>query len=319
MNKGLVFLAGWMLLASPVVARDVIPFSGTFDPLARHVRLDLGRGERAPVIVNVSYPQPDKYRVVVDIAHLTTPLCDISTIMTGDLTVLRASRGGLELAGDIHSEYTLLNYKPVPDLQLKFRVRDRQFDVERFQFGVLLVQGRIGLMSEKALDMVVGINSLELEDLLVIMQEHIRMKPLSLSGTCDGEIVLKGPFLHPDIQARISVVDGQMQGHAFETVFLDLTGTFPLVRLNDSVITGASGMSMKVSGALDLGDLAGLSTQISFLHREPIVKDSGARREWVFKRSRSSDDSSTDMTLFQMINDRGESSAVLGVQRSVGF
>ena len=84
-------------------------------------------------------------------------------------------------------------------------------------------------------------------------------------------------------------------------------------------MTQAEGLTFRLSGALDIMDWAGIEAQVARLEKAPMISADDNRREWVFKRLKTADDMHTELKYFFLKNDRGDTEAVLGVQKSIGF
>ena len=118
---------------------------------------------------------------------------------------------------------------------------------------------------------------------------------------------------------KVEFTHGRDKNFDFDNILLDFEGTWPLIRLKDSLITQAEGFSFKFKGVVDLSDLANLSTQVRLFQKVPIVSSDKAKREWVFKSQRDGRDMKTEMKYFLLKDDRGDTGAVLGVQKSLEF
>ena len=86
------------------------------------------------------------------------------------------------------------------------------------------------------------------------------------------------------------------------------------------VRNSTAGMTQRATAQEVLtNNLANLGTQVRLFQKVPIVSGDKAKREWVFKRQRDGRDLKTEMKYFLLTDDRGDTGAVLGVQKSLEF
>jgi hypothetical protein len=283
------------------------------------VDLALGHEAGPSVALNAARVAPQKYHVALSLSHVKTPLWDVATVLTGDIQLVGTRADKMALEGEIASQYTLLDYKPVRDLYLKFSVQDRKLLVNSFWVGAFSGHGAIDLVGDKRMDIALEVLSLDLEDITALLHPQVKTKPLGVTGVVTGAIKMRGALSRPEISGRLVAYNGRVKALDYESVVLDFDGSFPLLRLPDVIVTSAEGLSFRVKGALDLTDLAHLDRQVRHFQRVPIVSSSGGRPEWVFKRTTSEGSQKTEMKYFLMKDDRGDAAAVLGVQKSIGF
>ena len=169
------------------------------------------------------------------------------------------------------------------------------------------------------MDVALEVLSLDLEDITALLHSRVQTKPLAFTGVVTGELKMRGALSRPEINGRLVAYNGRFKALDYESIVLNIEGTYPLLRLPDVVVTSAEGLSLRVKGAVDLSDFAHLDRQVRAFQRIPIVSSSGGRPEWVFKRLSSDGASKTEMKYFLMKDDRWDASAVVGVQKSIGF
>jgi hypothetical protein len=269
--------------------------------------------------LSITCPSPQTYRLALDIAHLKTALGDIATVVEGDLHLTGDSPEKRELSGHFRSRYTLLNYIPVRDLSFKFALRERKFFIYDLSLGAFSGRGDIAFGNERRINITVDLLPLDLEEAVNFLGLESKGKPMPLTGVATGMVNLNGALDRPDIKGRLAFYNGRLKAFDFDSIMLDFEGTWPLVRLKDSLVTQAEGFSFKFKGVLDLSDLANLSTQVRMFQKVPIVSEDKAKREWIFKRQRDGRDLKTEMKYFLLKDDRGDTGAVLGVQKSLEF
>ncbi|MBF0122438.1 MAG: hypothetical protein HQL21_03380 [Candidatus Omnitrophica bacterium] len=315
-----IFLVAVMILWPTLSwGRAVIPFSGTVDLKAATVDLLFGSEGGTSVAFNAARVTPQKYHMVCGLSHVKTPLCDVATVLTGDLEFVGTGPDKMGLVGEISSQYTLLDYKPIRDLYLKFSIEDRKLVVDSFWIGAFSGHGAVDLVGDRRMDVAFEVLSLDLEDMMALIHPQVKTKPLAFTGVVTGELKMRGAFSRPEVSGRLVAYNGRFKVLDYDSIVLNIDGTYPLLRLPEVIITSAEGLSFRVKGAVDLSDLAHLDRQVRLFQRVPIVASSGGRSEWVFKRLTSDGASKTEMKYFLMKDDRGDASAVVGVQKSIGF
>jgi len=316
---GLFIAALAALWPSPGWARTVVPFSGTVDLRSHEASLFFGWKDREELSLSITCPSPQSYHLSLDISHLKTALGDIAAVVDGDLTLLGDAPEHRELSGQFRSRYTLLNYIPVRDLSFKFALRERKFYIYNLSLGAFSVRGDIAFDSGRRINFTIDLLPLDLEEAGTFLGIDTKNKPMPLTGMATGMVNLNGALDRPDIKGRLAFYNGRLKAFDYDSILLDFEGTWPLVRLKDSLINQTEGFSFKFKGVLDLSDLADLGTQVRMFQKVPIVSVDKAKREWVFKRQRDGRDMKTEMKYFLMKDDRGDTGAVLGVQKSLEF
>jgi hypothetical protein len=300
-------------------ARTVVPFTGTVDLHKQEASLFFGWKDKEGVTLTIVRPSPRNYHLSLDITHLKTALGDIAAVVEGDLFLTGERLDNCGLSGDLQSRYTLLNYIPVRDLRFSFSLQEGKFSIHDFSLGAFSGRGDILLNDDRRMNLTVEMLSLDLEEASSFLGLKQQSKGLLLTGIATGILNLNGSLEKPDIKGRIGFFNGRLKGLDYDSISLEFDGTWPVVRLTDSLLTQAEGFSFKFNGVIDLSDLTNLSSQIRLFQRVPIVSEDSAKREWVFKRQRDGRDLKTEMKYFLLKDDRGDTGAVLGVQKSLEF
>jgi autotransporter translocation and assembly factor TamB len=144
---------------------------------------------------------------------------------------------------------------------------------------------------------------------------------LPLEGILEAEVDLKGPWSGPRISGRVSARDGSIRRFAFSEIDLRFEGTGARIHFEDARVVPAEGPLFRVSGALDLADVAGLPQQLQHLRKDLVVVDDGTNRTWAFRGADDAGDGhATQLRSFVSGQDsRDEMAGVLGVQKQIGF
>lgn len=320
--KKILWVFVWFAAAawfSPAWAKTVVPFSGTLD--FRHECIDLlfDQEDGQRLSLNVSRSSPSRYLMSMDVAHIRTPLCDVAARVQGHFELEGASRRQMSFSGEISSHYTLLDYKPIRDLYLKFSVRDRKLVVDSFWAGALSGRGEIDLTGKKLMNISLELLSADLEDILPFVRKKLGEKPFALTGVVTGGVSLSGPWSRPEIRGRLVSYNGRLKSLDYDSIVLDFEGAYPVLRLRDAVVTQTEGLSFKLAGAIDLSRIEQIGTQLRMLQKMPVFSDNNNRREWVLRRLRSPGEATIETSYFLMQDERNKSSAVVGVRKSIEF
>lgn len=318
-------LAGWATpsRAIDVAPKTVIPFTGFIDMKQARGQVRVGRPDGTRhLTVDAALVGRDMYHLKMDVSHVPLPSLDVAAVLEGDVRITGNDPRTREFIGELKSSYILLNYAPFRDSRIRFAVRDRKFVIESLWVGGVSASGEVELAGQRRMDLNIEVVSAEIEEVSAIIRAVRGMNaedPLGFTGVMKGAFKVSGALPRPYVQGRLSAYNGRVKAFDFETISLDFDGQYPLVNIKEALITQESGLSFRLSGGLDVSDWAGLPAQVRGLKKFPMVTANDNRREWVFNRVRSSDDSRTEMKYFFTKNDRGDTEAVLGIQKSIGF
>jgi hypothetical protein len=302
-----------------LVPREVISFSGTLDLRAGKVSLAFVSPGAGDVLVDIQRPAGGGYDLKADIRHAVTPWGDVAAVLSGRFELVGSDPLRRELVGEISTRYTLLNYKPVRDVYLKFAVRDRRLIVDPLWFGALSGRGQIDLMGRHEMNVALELLSADLDELWVVLQNH-GMKTPSLSGIITGSLTMQGPLAKPAVDGHLAAYNGKLKNLSYEMIDLRFDGTYPQIRFQDGKVVSSNGPSFKIAGSIDLSDLDRLGTQVRQLKRELIVSDDTGGRTWAF-RLNAEDGHTTRLKSFVAGNadGRNQGDSVIGLEKHIGF
>ncbi|MBF0485293.1 MAG: hypothetical protein HQL16_02140 [Candidatus Omnitrophica bacterium] len=314
---GALILCGVLVRPGVSFALTEIPFAGMVDIKKERLTLRFGRDTRT-LALDVQTLARNKYHLTLDVGHVLTPFFDLAALIEGDFESVGVSKRDRAVSGHITSKYTFVNNKPVQDLNLKFAVRDRKFIIDSFLAGAFSGRGEIALWGEHRASLFFELLSADLEDVeRMVLSDQKR--GFDLSGVITGAVALSGPLAKPEIKGHFSSYNGRIKTLNYDSIILQFEGTYPMIRLNDSLVTQAEGFTFKVAGPIDLSDMPKLAMQIRQLKKSPIVTADKNKREWVFKRLSSEKDSVTEMKYFFTKDDRGDTQGVLGMEKRFDF
>ncbi len=321
-----VFLAVEVYAGSLAYALDqglVIPFTGVVDFNQAHAEVKIGRSEGIrSIMLKAAMTGRGMYHVKMDIAHIPLPALDVAAVIEGDVTITGDNPKAREFVGEFKSSYALLNYAPFRDAQVKCAIRNRKFILELLWVGGFLGSGEVQLTGKREMDLKFEAVAADLQELSTIIRAAWGMSgsdPLGVSGVMKGELNLQGVWPRPHVHGRLLAHNGTVQLFNFDQISLDFDGHFPFLNINEAMVTQSGGLSFRLTGPLNVMNPTGLSDQVKRLKQLPTITADDNRREWVFKRLASSDEARTEMKCLYLKNDRGDTEAVLGIQKSIGF
>ncbi|MBF0331331.1 MAG: hypothetical protein HQL17_05280 [Candidatus Omnitrophica bacterium] len=310
----------WSADKVPVPGRAVIAFDGVLDLKARALSLSFGALPESPLAVKVTRVAPDRYDLHADIRHIMTPLSDVAAVLDGKLVIVGTEYAQRELVGEMSTRYTLLNYKPVRDLYMKFSVRKKRLNIDPFWLGVFSGRGAIDLVGDHNVDVALDVMSTDLEDVWELMRLR-GMSPPPLSGIVTGAVSLKGPAAKLTWDGQLSAYNGTLKHFDYERIDLRFDGKYPVIRLKDGAVVSAEGPRFKVEGALDLSDMTRISTQLRQLKRDFVVSENDSGRAWTFSRLSDRPEQATQLKSFISggLDGRSDGVGAIGLQKHIGF
>ncbi len=304
----------------PAQGRRVVPFEGTLDFQAMELSMAFGRLPEGTLGVKVSKVAPGRYSLHADIRHMMTPLCDVAAALDGKFEIVGREYARRELQGEVSTQYTLLNYKPVRDLYVKFAVRERRLIIDPFWFGFVSGRGKIDLTGDHTVDAGLDLVSTDLEEIWEMLRAR-GITPPPLSGIVTGAVSLKGPVARLSWGGALSAYNGRLKDFDYERISVRFEGQYPMLRLIEGAVVSPEGPRFKVEGALDLSDMTRITTQMHQLKRDFVVSESDSGRAWTLNRLSDHPEQSTQLKSFISgdVDGRGESSSAIGLQKHIGF
>jgi hypothetical protein len=318
------FFSGVVFAETGVSAyRTVIPFSGSIDFRLAHAEVRVGRTDGARTLaLDAVRTGRDTVHFKMDIAHAPFPFTDLAAVIEGEARITGHDPQAREFTGEFKSSNILVNYSPLRDANVKFSVRNRKLVVESVTSGGVSGTGEFQLTGKRLMKLNVEVVSSDIEEVMGVVRA-IRggrgQEIPGISGVMKGAFNLSGAWPRPYIQGRLSAFNGAVQSFNYDGIGIDFEGQYPLLNIKEALVTQANGLSFRLGGMFDLSDIAGLTTQVRGLTKSPVTSSNDNRREWVFNRTATADEARTEFKYLLLKNDRGDTDAVLGIQKSIGF
>lgn len=257
------------------------------------------------------------YRISMDLDHVKTPIFDVLSKIESSIEVIPSPSVAL-LRGEIHSQDSLVDYKPIRELTGQFELRDNQLLLSSLSFGSLSCRGSLGLVYPFNMDLRVFLHDVAMEDFLNFWMGNKQYESL---GTVSGEIEVSGNMGRVGIKGNLESYDGYVDQLQYNSFHLNAQGVYPKIEINPSKISRIGGLSFSFSGPFDLSDHENFKKQVSALVFSPLVSESASHREWTIKRlNESRSGSATEIKYLLKKDDKiDEASMILGVAQTMSF
>ncbi len=310
------------VLCGPGWAGTVIPFEGDID-LGRKLWTFRTTEKNAPAVdFKLSQPEADRYRIDLSLEDIHNKALDFSALITADVRKLSDLQGRVGFAGKLDSRYTLLNKKPVPDLHGSFDIHDDTLFIRSLEFGKYQGQGALGLQPPHRVSLKIALEAADLSEFIWFFSPD---PEVYASGDVSGEITAEGDGSALRLGGRLTSFDGTIDGMEYDSILLNVDGTYPKLNVFNTDVTQTDGFSFRVSGTVDLSQQETMDRQIEALAYEPLVDDKGSDREWTLKRFHSEKHAGTTEVKYMMRQDEDKNSlttddsSLIGVERKVSF
>ncbi len=283
--------------------------------------------DKSAVVLKAEKTSKNEYRLLFNIEHLRTPLFDISSQIESRLRMSRSSENkNIFLEGDVSSQYSLIDFEPINEFNGRFVIADsnqayKKLIVPRLSFGNVTCQGVVDLKYPFKIDLVVNLNSVLMKDFLGFW---VRNKKHDSSGIVSGKIKVLGDLSRVILKGDLESYDGHIKKLSFNNIHLNIGGVYPHMKITDSTLSKADGLSVSFDGPFNLADRKNFKKQLKALTLAPLIKESGLDSEWTIRRSERDDQATTELKYLlrkeKGFGDTGPDSLdVLGIERTMEF
>lgn len=269
------------------------------------------------------------YRFSLNIDHLRTPIFDFLSKIESSVEVvprpsailpddhLTAGKSASMLRGEIWSQNSLVDYRPIRELAGRFEIMDSRLLLKSLSFGNLSCNGSLDLVYPYKMDLKVLLHDVAMEDFLNFW---VRNKEYKSFGTVSGEIGISGTWDRIGLKGNLESHDGYVEQLEYNSIHLNAQGVYPQLSIGQSTISRADGLSFAFSGPIDLSDQENFTKQIGALVLSPLVSDSASEREWTIKRLNQPNSGATEIKYRLRKEDKLDgASGMLGVEQTVNF
>ena len=316
-----VIVLGYLFWAPWCEAKVVFPFEGRADVNTKELHLTVFPGGPGPLNLSITQTGQNQYQAQVKIDHLDTPFFELSTELNAALEVIADKNNARSISGKIGSRYSLIDLKPAKETTGGFEIKNGVLTINSLSIGNLHCEGKLGLASPYPVDLIVRFNGIYLKEFIDFFAGA---QKFPAEGEVAGEIRASGSARDLQLKGTLASYNGTVKGFDYNHMLLNLAGTYPLIRIIESDIAQADGLSFQVKGAIDLSDKDNFDKQIKALKQEPFVAEDGTSREWTLKRTRSDSQNSKTEVKYLLRKDESQPSAqeedaMIGVTRTVEF
>jgi len=281
-------LAAVLIMTSGIsFSEEIFSFEGQLDLEKNAFRIVLDLGQEHVVTARAERSSEKDYQVYLDIDHLQTPLFDLLSEIRSSVEVVRAGgdshfvSSDSAFRGNIWSQYSLVDYKPVNELSGRFEMAGGRLNLMAFSVGNLRCEGHVDLVPPYSLDMAVHLSGVTMEDFLKFWgasedyeSEGDVFGVINVSGTLD-QLRLKG-----NLESRY----GFVQKLHYDAIVLNAEGVYPHIRIARSSVSKSDGVSFLLAGPFNLSDKANFRKQIRALTLTPLVDHTKSESAWTIKR-----------------------------------
>ncbi len=312
----------WLLMAQASYAQASWSFSGEIDFSQKKIDVVFFlRGERL-LSLQLKSVSENNYQLDAKVDHLQAPLFDISTVLTSSVEIVSGETQPL-VRGSLESKYTLFNYKPAPELVGHFVIKKGRLYFYSLSWGGMMCDGYIGLFAPHEISLAIKFIDTPMVDAMDLL--GCRNDLAQVSGDLSGEINLSGFLDQLYLKGRLSANNGMMQNLEYDNMLINFEGAYPIVKLENSMIAQADGLSFNIDGSFNLAAKCDLAGGLSALKISPLTTEASGHREWTIKRKQTEGtDSATEFKYRLRKEGKGNVSInddadLLGVERSIKF
>lgn len=315
-----VFFFFWMQEAS---AFNLLSFDGTVDLKSKELNVFIGLDGQKVILAKAQKLNDTDYHLSLHLDHLKTSQFDLTSRIQGSLGLLRTESNDLQIVnGKVWSEYSLIDYKPIEELSGHFEVINNQLHLIGLSFANISCSGSIDLSSPFKTNLNFILENISLDHFLNFW---VRGKDFDSSGSVSGQVKVSGDLFQPFLKGSLETYSGYVKNLNFDSIYLNVEGSFPNLTIAHSTISETGGMSFTIDGAIDLADKDNFKKQIKALNISPLVSNTATSSEWTIKRLEDNNQGATEIKYFlRKDEDSGpasysQDSGMLGVLKTVEF
>ncbi|MBN1870151.1 MAG: hypothetical protein JW847_06235 [Candidatus Omnitrophica bacterium] len=330
MNVFKFFLAVCLFIFTPKLsfAERLFFFEGQADLSKGEMEVVMDFHEGSSIKAKMMKMSESNYHFSLDVNHLKTPLFDLLSKIESsvDLAIGKNGDGGLlsnDLQGKIWSQYSLVDFKPINELSGRFEIKNKKLYMIALSVGNLTANGYLDLTAPYALNVTVRLLGVDMKDFLNFWGSG---KEYESAGDVFGQIRASGSLARLELKGNLQSRTGFVQQLNYDTIVLNIEGTYPLMQITRSTVSKSDGASFSLDGPFNLSDKKNFKKQIQALTLAPLVSDSGSETEWTIKRLNPQDSRTTELKYHLKKGDAlgtgpsaGDEIDMLGIERTRKF
>ncbi len=311
-----------LLVTPSLLARESLSFQGHMDFTGKKLHLTVGDGNASRVVLNLSELSEHHFQILLDLEHIKASVFDISSQLEGDLTLAEASDNQKPaLRGELKSRYSLVNHKPVEELQGTFEIKDHILYLSSLSVGPLDLKGLFKLNPPYDVNLAIQFRDFPLNDFLVLWIDD---PDFEAQGTVSGDVQISGVPQRLALKGNLASYEGQLEDFPYNSIVLHLAGEYPVVKLINSTVTQPDGLGFQIDGSLDLSTTQKLKKDIKSLSKSALITEGDSHWEWTIK-SDENPQNATSVKYFLKKKDEAlqgsskDDTDLLGVEQRIKF
>lgn len=318
----ILFMMVGSLCPRAAEAKKVCPFEGRIDFVHQNFFVNFKTGEESSVSLKLARFQEEKnsFHLNLEVTHLVTPLFDVSTQVKSSMTLKSCPFcPQLNVQGQVASQYTLVNYKPVRELLGNFEIKDRTISLNSFSLGGVLISGSLELLEPFKINLAINLNDIRMSDFLTFWGAD---EDLPAQGFVSGQIELSGILKQPLLKGNLASYNGFVKELQYNSIVLNVEGIYPIVKLDNSLVAQSDGLTFHLTGNFNLADKGNFEKEIAGLKMSPVISEGKNGSEWTLKQVNHGKNSNAAAFKYFHSKSDGNSKAdvgMLGIKRSINF
>jgi len=282
-----------------------------------NMTLILGDGKRVLRGINISY-ENSRFEAEIPLSHMAMGALDVSSVFKVEGN-FKSNFVGLNDAvkGEIHTEGTVINWKPLPrESRFDFVFSKDFFEILSSDFlGGIEILGKIDFTKDYDIDMSVKAKDFSVANTELFFNAASHPEtPLRM----DLDLSFRGNPWAPSVNGRARIYGGKIGRLSFKAMDVHVTGVYPTLQLEDSGILLDDGVTMhfadKVLEAKDLFKGKTYEELVAEAQQDTVVWG-----DWEFSRPKAADEGSDSLAHKGFVDQSGVSLGRFGEQdRGVG-
>ena len=323
MIKQILFLSGMIIFLWAQVswAKVLLSFEGQMDFSHKEIGLLLNLDNQNTIKLKGSRVSEKNYLVSFTTDHFKMPSYDVSTDIESSFTIEQSDIKKSIIQGQVKSQYSLIDLKPMEELQGEFEIIDNRLNVSRLSLGKVSAQGAMDLTYPFKCDFFVQFNDVGLSDFLTFFSKDGFSQSV---GTVSGDLKISGTADRIFMKGNFESDNGIVRKFAYDSIVLNVEGVYPKLQIMNSRVSQTEGMSFTLDGLFDLTDTEHFTKQLAALEMAPLVVDKGSQLEWTIKRMKDQTSGTTELKYLlrrdtSSIGAAAPNDGMIGVERKVEF
>ena len=283
----IVLICLWTFLTANLgLAIEEKKFDCKIDFVNKYLNLNLDLKDKGSIDIKGNIDDKGEYNIGVFLRHFRFGTNDILTDFNTRGTIEYFSDGKVKaLKGKASTQRTLLNLKPVKELQFDYVLCDDKLRVNSLSWADIRVSGGIQFKPGYFVDLALVIDNMELQSLARILgMKQSDLEDLGIEGAVSGSLKIKGPLQALKIEGKFMAYDGRISETEFRSARINVEGNWPVLRFVNSQINDTGGIVYDLKGEFNLKELSDLASPE---HRVMVYSANNMMRfqDWVIKRS----------------------------------